>query len=292
VTPAASHRPQRIAIATHPKVNHTGMEATALIQALQKDGAQDIQCASIYNDTLRQKIQQKQFDTVIALGGDGTMLRVARLCAPLDVPVLGINLGHLGFLMAINRQEWDELIPRFMQGDYRVEERMMLRAELLHANKNAGSWDVVNDVVICRGPQVRPIQLTASLDGYPLASYVADGLIVATPTGSTAYALAAGGPILPPNLRNILVVPIAPHRSLEKAIILNPDQRVTVTMEDGDRGVVSVDGQAPQSMEHGDHVVVSVNIHSARFIRLRGEGQYFKNLSNLLVKNPSVGDIP
>jgi NAD+ kinase len=121
---------------------------------------------------------------------------------------------------------------------------------------------------------------------------VADGLIVATPTGSTAYALAAGGPILPPNLRNILVVPIAPHRSLEKAIILNPDQRVTVTMEDGDRGVVSVDGQAPQSMEHGDHVVVSVNIHLARFIRLRGEGQYFRNLSNLLVKNPSVGDIP
>lgn len=290
--PAASKHPQRIAIATHPKVNRTGSEATELLQILQKEGAQDVQCASVYNDTLRQKIQQKQFDTVIALGGDGTMLRVARLCAPLDIPVLGINLGHLGFLMAIDRQEWDELLPRFMQGNYRVEERMMLRAELLHANKNAGSWDVVNDVVVCRGPQVRPIQLTASLDGYSLASYVADGLIVATPTGSTAYALAAGGPILPPNLRNILIVPIAPHRSMEKAIILDEEQHVTIGMEGGDRGVVSVDGQTPQAMEDGDRVVVTVNSHSARFIRLRGEEHYFRNLTNVLVKNPSFGDNP
>jgi len=139
------------------------------------------------------------------------MMRAARLAAPSAVPVLGINLGHFGFLMEIQRQEWDTLLPKFIRGEYFIEKRVLLNTELIRNNKSLGNWLAVNDA----GCQPRSrwcilIQVAAKVEGYDLASYVADGLIVATSTGSTAYALAVGGPILPPDLRNILIVPIAP----------------------------------------------------------------------------------
>ena len=120
--------PKRIAVSIHPDYTVNGEEVRPLIRLLTQLGAKDLFVASVHDPSLKQALVDDKFDVVIALGGDGTMLRTARLCAPADTPVLGINLGHFGFLMAIQRDEWNELLPRFMQGDYRIEERMMLEA--------------------------------------------------------------------------------------------------------------------------------------------------------------------
>ncbi len=109
--------------------------------------------------------------------------------------------------MEMGPRNWQEFIPRLFTGEYRLESRMLLEAEHFRGNEKLGAWDVVNEVVVCRGQYVRPVNLAATVDGFPLANYLADGLIVATPTGSTAYSLAVGGPILPPDLRSILIVP-------------------------------------------------------------------------------------
>jgi NAD+ kinase len=148
------------------------------------------------------------------------------LCAPLNVPVLGINAGRFGFLTELQSNNWDKLLPLLLEGKFRIEQRMMLRAEHWRQDQCLGEWDVLNEVVVARGQFVRPVVLKASVDGYRLASYVADGLIVSTPTGSTAYALAVGGPIMPPELRNILIIPVAPHLSIDRAVILPEGVRV------------------------------------------------------------------
>ena len=135
--------------------------------------------------------------------------------------LLGINLGMIGFLMELQRGEWRDYLPRLLKGDYRIEQRMLLRAEHWRTDKPLGSWLAVNEAAVCRGQYVRPIRLKVAADGYPVASYVADGLIVSTPTGSTAYALAAGGPILPPEVRNILLVPLAAHLSPDQSLVLS-----------------------------------------------------------------------
>ena len=270
--------PRRIAISIHPDYKTDGEEVRPLLKILKQHGAKDMFVASVHNPSLKQALLDDKFDVVIALGGDGTMLRTARLCAPADTPVLGINLGHFGFLMAIQRDEWEELLPRFMKGDYRIEERMMLEAVHLRNGKKLDSWHVLNEVVVCRGQYVRPIEVSAAIEKYEVARYLADGLIAATPTGSTAYALAVGGPILPPTLRNFLIIPVAPHRSLERAIILPEHSVVTVTVHTTHDVVLSVDGQAPVNMESGDQVTVSANQHVVKFIQFHDPGTFYHKL--------------
>ena len=148
------------------------------------------------------------------------MLRAGHLGGPCNIPILGINMGHFGFLMEVRQPQWHDFLGRLLLGDFWLEKRMMLCAEQWRGDQKLGAWDVLNEVVVTRGQVVRPVQLTTSIDGRFLTTYVADGLIAATATGSTGYALAAGGPILPPELRNILLVPVAPHLSIDRAIVL------------------------------------------------------------------------
>ena len=211
--------PQRIAIVGHPSLEGAMEEAREVDAYLASQGIAT-SYGSLYDETLRQRIETREFDMVITLGGDGTLLKVGHLVAPLGVPVMGINMGHFGFLYEIQRTEWRSVLSLLLKGDYWLEKRMMLRAEHWHKGEMDGPWEVLNDVVVARGRVVRPVQLTAHVDGILLASFVADGLIASTATGSTAYALAAGGPILPPELRNILIMPVAPHLSVDRAVIL------------------------------------------------------------------------
>ena len=136
------------------------------------------------------------------------MLRAGHLCGPHNVPILGINMGRFGFLMEIRQDGWRASLERLLNGDFWFEKRMMLSAEQVRDNQVLGEWDVVNETVVSRGSYVRPVQMEVNVDNRFLATYVADGMIAFTPTGSTAYALAAGGPILPPELRTILLVPV------------------------------------------------------------------------------------
>ena len=258
-----------------------------IAQFLKEQGAEVRGLGAIYERPLRQSIAAKAFDALIVLGGDGTMLRASHLCASAGIPILGVNLGSFGFLMELKPQEWKTFLPRLLEGDYRLENHMLLQAEHLRGEESRENWLVVNDVVVCRGQYVRPIRLEAEVDGAHMASYVADGVIASTPTGSTAYALAAGGAILPPELRNILIVPVAPHLSPDQPIILSEGARVTFRVHTSHQAVVSVDGHMPVTLEDGDCVRVSSSELNSLFIRFREPGYFYSNLNRFLEQNPS-----
>lgn len=283
--------PKRIAIASHPALSEATNESEKVAQFLKDAGVKSVMHASLYDETLRDEVQAGEFDLLIALGGDGTMLRAGHLCGPIDVPVLGVNVGHIGFLIEVRRDQWRKYLRRLLDGDYRLEERMMLKAEHWRGDDCLGIWEVVNEVVVCRGRYVRPVQLHAQVDGYLLASYVADGLIAATPTGSTAYALAVGGPIMPPELRNILVIPVAPHLSLDRAIILSQGVNVSIRVNSNHEAVFSIDGHSPTLMEDDDEVKVSASKHQFKFVRFEEAGYFYRNIAQYMEQNPITGEM-
>ncbi|HET7009759.1 MAG TPA: NAD(+)/NADH kinase [Anaerolineales bacterium] len=281
--------PHRIAIGVHPKMPEAFDLAKTIAGFLEARGLTCTQ-GSLYEDRLRRSVIEGGADLLIVLGGDGTMLRGGHLVAPYDVPILGINLGRLGFLIETQRDEWPQALEHILAGDYRLEPRMTIRARHFPAAGGVGgSWDVINECVMGRGQTVRPVRLTAEIDGRYLTTYVADALIAATPTGSTAYALAAGGPILPPTLRNILLMPVAPHLSFDRAVVLHEGSWVRMTVYSDHEALLSVDGQAPVPLADGDAVEVRAGEHSVAFVRLQDPGGFYRNLTSRMNQNSSGG---
>jgi NAD+ kinase len=280
---------KRIAIVGHQTLPDTEKISVAIAAFLNEKGI-ETQHGYLDDEAIYQKVKQGEFDLLIALGGDGTMLRAGHLGGPSDVPVLGINLGRFGFLTEIERDQWREFLTRMMAGDYWLEKRMMLYAEHWRADSLLGKWDVLNEVVVSRGQIIHPIHISAYVDGRFLTTYVADALIAATPTGSTAYALAAGGPILPPELRNILLVPVAPHLSLDRAIVLAEGSSVSITIEVDHQAVFSVDGQTPIGLTNDDRVNVYASPHVVKFVRFQDPGYFYRNLTPHMSTNPSTGN--
>ena len=264
-------------------------ESKLVAQALRELGVSRVVALPVSNEGLRSELQAGAFDLMIALGGDGTMLRAVHLSAPQGMPVLGINFGHFGFLIEVQREAWRHKLPDLLAGRYWVEERMMLTSEHWRGDRRLGTWQVLNEAVVARGQIVRPIVVTAHIDGFELASYVADGLLVATATGSTAYALAVGGPIMPPDLRNMLIVAIAPHLSVDRAVILPEGAQVRLGVQTTHQAVLSVDGHPPVYLENSDEVRVAASDHTARFIRFEDRGYFYRNLTRYMEKNPSAG---
>jgi NAD+ kinase len=281
---------KRVVVLSHPKVPQAQEEAARIAASLTERGVQASH-GLIYDENLNRQIQDHRFDLMVALGGDGTLLRAGHLAGPYDLPILGINLGRFGFLAEIHGNHWHKILPRLLEGDYRLERRMTLCIEHIRDEKRLGSWDVLNEVVVTRGQYIRPIHLVTEVDGRHLTTYVADALIASTPTGSTAYALAAGGPILPPELRNILLVPVAPHLSLERAIVLAEGSWVGIEVRTDHEAVFSVDGQAAIPMNDGDRVTARAGKHIVKFIRFQDPGYFYRNLTPHMNQNPSVGHI-
>ena len=259
-----------------------------VVSFLENRGASITAIGAIPDKDLRQRVKKKEFDALLVLGGDGTMLRASHLCASAKLPIVGINLGSFGFLMELQRDNWGEYLPKLLTGEYRIEERMLLQAEHFKKETSRGSWLVVNDVVVCRGQHVRPIRLDAEVNGYHMASYVADGLIAATPTGSTAYALAAGGAILPPDTRNIIVVPVAPHLSPGQSIVLGEGANVKIRVTTTHQAVFSVDGHIPVIMDDGDFVQVDASDLNSHYIRFHDPGYFYRTLNRFMEQNPSL----
>ncbi len=280
---------KRIAIVGHQKLPDMEKEANAIAAYLNEKGVESLS-GFLYDEAFYRQVKAGEFDVLIALGGDGTMLRAGHLGGPSDVPILGINLGRFGFLTEIAREQWKEFIDRILTGDYRLEKRMMLAAEQWRGDELLGKWDVLNEVVVSRGQIIRPVHITAHVDGRYLTTYVADALIAATPTGSTAYALAAGGPILPPELRNILLVPVAPHLSLDRAIVLAEGSSVSISVLVDHQVVFSVDGQVPINLTEDDRVNVYASPHVVKFIRFQDPGYFYRNLTPHMSQNPSTGN--
>jgi len=283
--------PKRIAITVHPAQKDSFPIAEQIKRFFDEHGAEETIWAPIYDETLRRRVCNRDFELMVALGGDGTMLRAGHLCAPVNVPILGINAGRFGFLMEIQKESWQDELPKLLNGQYWLEKRMMLHVSHLRGEKKLGTWEVLNEAVVCRGQMVRPITLKAWVDGHYLTSYLADGLIAATPTGSTAYALAVNGPIMPPELRNILIVPVAPHLSVDRSVILSEGAKVTIEAYTSHQAVLSVDGQSPVPLKDGDKITVEVSENSVYFIRLRDPGYFYENLTKFMKLNPVVGDV-
>lgn len=263
-------------------------EAAAVDEFLKNNGAHILANCPFQDKKLNECLATEKVDVFIALGGDGSMLSASHLCAKAKVPILGINMGSFGFLMELQKYDWRSYLPRLLKGDYRKEDRMMLQAELWHGSALKQSWEVVNEVVVCRGKEVKPVHLFASVNGYAMSSYVADGLIVSTPTGSTAYALAAGGAIMPPELRNMLIVPVAPHLSLDRAIILSEGSSVTITTGNQHEVVLSADGHEATPLAKDDFVRVNSSPNNISFIRFHDPGYFYRNLNRYIEQNPST----
>lgn len=275
--------PKRIVVAAYPKMPEAFTEAEAMSQYLKEMGM-DAPVGSLYDEELRKRVKKSEFDMLIAVGGDGSVLRAGHLCAPSGVPILGVNLGRLGFLIQVDRKEWRDYFDRLLKGEAWIENRMMLRAEHIRAGESIGVSNALNEAVVGRGQNLRPVRLIAFVDTRQLTSYVADGLIASTPTGSTAYALAAGGPILPPELRNILLVPIAPHLSVDRAVVLSEGASVGILVK-SENAVLSVDGQPPTPLMEDDQVRVTAAEVSAHFVRFGDPGYFYRNLTAHMTEN-------
>ncbi|GAC1449834.1 MAG: NAD(+)/NADH kinase [Ktedonobacterales bacterium] len=218
-------------------------------------------------------------DLVLVLGGDGTILSVARLCAPLSVPLLGINFGRVGFLTELEPDEVDEKLPLYLHGDYWIDERSMLHARVEFGGQQRDLL-ALNDIVLVRGAEPRVVRINIWVDGHPYSTTVADGVIVSTATGSTAYNLAAGGPILHPQVRSAVVTPIAPHLAADRSLILEPTATITLEVAPGSgAAVLSADGQINSDMPIGAQVTVTANRHVTRFLRRRPPTHFYRILT-------------
>jgi NAD+ kinase len=278
---------QHVAVLYHPKIEATRPVAEGIREWLVGRGLDPWMALTWDEKEVRPRMPE--MDLIIVLGGDGSMLRAARMAAGHGVPILGVNMGRVGFLTEVTPDNWRERLPDVFNGDCWIEERMMLRTEAWRGEELLGEYEALNDVVISRGALARVVQLQTEIDGDKLTTYVADGLIVSTPTGSTAYALAVGGPILPPDLRNILVIPIAPHLTLDRAIVLSEGSMVRVHVSTDHQAILTVDGQFAFEMEDGDHIDVHTSEYSSRFIRL-GSRDYFYHLLLERLTPKSPGD--
>lgn len=206
-------------------------------------------------------------DVVVTAGGDGTILRAVRVAAPHSVPILGVNLGRVGFMTELAVADAADRIPAYVEGGHRVEVRMMLQASLLRASgEPAVEVHALNDVVVSRGVVPRLLDIDVSVSGVPLTTYRADGVIVSTATGSTGYALAAGGPTLYPEAREILIQPVAAHMGLQTGLIVPEESVIELTVDSDDAGL-SVDSFTDARLGRGDRVVVRRSPHQARFLR-------------------------
>jgi NAD+ kinase len=221
-------------------------------------------------------------DLIISLGGDGTLLNIAPLVERPDVPILGVNLGGLGFITEVAMDELESVLTKTLEGDYQVEKRMTLKIRVRGKNGKPHEFRVLNDAVIAKGARSRIIDLETYIDDNYLCTYRADGLIISTPTGSTAYSLAAGGPILEPALGAIILTPICPHTLTHRPIVVPSTPTVQVTLRSfGDTVILVPDGQPGVRLNNGDKVEARDYGLPVSLIRLPSRS-YYEILRNKL----------
>jgi NAD+ kinase len=223
-------------------------------------------------------------DVLITLGGDGTMLRAARIGSQYGVPLLGVKLGKVSFLGEVAPDDWQAPLSQMLQGDYWLEERMLLDVRVLRGGQPPinHSYTALNDVVISRGGLARIVSIETWVDQSYMTTYRADGVIVSTPTGCTGYALAAGGPILPPELKNILLIPICAHLSLDRPVVLAQGATVGLQAHADYAPILTVDGQFEIALAEGDRVEVRASTHVCNFVHLQDRAYFYRTLMDRL----------
>ncbi|TYO95616.1 NAD(+)/NADH kinase [Desulfallas thermosapovorans] len=231
----------------------------------------------------------RQVECLVVLGGDGTLLHSARLAAPAGVPIFGVNLGRLGFLTEVDIPRLYEAMECLLAGKYTIEERMMLKASVVRDGLTCAPINGLNDAVIAKGAFARMIVFDAMVDGHLFNTYHADGVIISTPTGSTAYSLSAGGPLVVPKLELMLVTPICPHALWARPLVIAADSEVQVTLRSKQGEVMlTMDGQHGMRLQCGDSVIVRRASHRAKFIKLNNR-TFFDILKEKLKEGDGAG---
>ncbi len=262
----------------HPKLPHSFVLAQQWAAQLEQLGVRAMLVSGW--DEVGIKDRLAGVDLAITLGGDGTILRAARACAPAAVPILGINLGRVGFLSEMSPAEFDA--RAIAENGYWIEERTMLHATLTRDSQLLGEYEALNDIVVGRGELARVIRLATYIDGSLLKTFIADGAIVATATGSTAYVFAAGGPILAPEVKTLVLVPIAPYLSQLRSLVLPEGSRVVFELQTDHHAILTADGQNDVELQNGDQIMVQASHNIARFARLQSRTYFYRTLVDRL----------
>lgn len=271
----------RAGVLYHPKRDDTRLAAERATEILASHGVKATLLPAWDDEAIKAALPSWQL--CITCGGDGTLLRTGRLAAPYAVPQLGINLGRLGFLAELQPEEMETRLPEYLNGDIPVEERSMLRATVRRhvdrahggAHKPPQVFDALNEVLVGRSAVPRVVRVTIAIDGVPFTEVAGDGVLVATATGSTAYSMAAGGPVLWPVLRNLLLNAVCPHVGRFSPVVLAPTSHVEMEVTSGFPASVSIDGQVDVALADKDLVEVVLSPHTARFVRARPPAHFF-----------------
>jgi len=278
---------KRIGIIVKPE----SPDAQALLQELApwlrtqgKDPMLDLPTAALAGETASYSTKDiaTLADMLVVLGGDGTMLAAARLVEGRPIPILGVNAGGLGFLTAVTREEAFTALERVFSKSFSEEERLMLRARVIRRGEEVMGASALNDAVISKGALSHMVQLEISINGQFVTRLRGDGLIVSTPTGSTAYSMAAGGPILNPSVHALILTPICPHTLTNRPIVVPQDVRLEVVLVSKDQGAAATfDGQVGIALQPGDTVEIRASNSKTRLIRFP-DRSYYNMLSNKL----------
>lgn len=281
---ANSHAPIRTVGILYKEHNEDAVVMSErLVSMLQASGREVWRLPGRAHDDMDGRL--KHTDLVVVLGGDGSIISAARVCAPAKAPILGVNFGRVGFLTELEPEEVEEKLPLYLDGDYWVDVRTMLRAEL-ESHGVSHSYTALNDIVVARGAEPHVIRIKIWVDGFEYNTTVADGIIISTATGSTAYNLAAGGPILHPQVRSNVLTPIAPHLVADRSLILEPNAVISLELEAGSDGaVLSADGQINHALSPGDQVQVTNSEFTTNFLRRRAPTHFYRVLSAKLRDN-------
>ena len=271
---------KKVGVLYHPLNQRALTLARKLMQFLETRGVSCWLCSAWEGDSARKQIAGT--DLIVTTGGDGTILRAAQVVAPSAVPIVGINLGKLGFMTELESGEVTEKLPALLAGEGWIDERAMLEAEVTGGDGETSRLYSLNDVVAARGEVARIIYIEAIIDGQPLTTYKADGVIVATATGSTGYSLAAGGPILYPQADEFLLVPILPHLSLGYSLVLPPETVVELRIITTHKATLSIDGHISMPLASGSIITVKHSPAKTRFLRIGDKDYFYSRLERKL----------
>jgi NAD+ kinase len=261
---------KRIGILYHPLRDKARDLGEKLEEVLSSQGVSAWRCSAWDEDKAKPKVAGTEL--ILSIGGDGTILHSVRIVTPLLVPILGINSGKLGFITEIDGNEVLSNLPDLLKGKGWIEERAMLEAQV-----EGKTFHALNDVVL-RAILVRLVNIEAKIDGAALTTYRADGIIVATATGSTGYALASGGPILHPQSKEIVLQPVSCHLGLSHALVLPPQSIVDLKVARREKVVLSIDGQVELPLSDRQHVKVKLSPYIARFLRIHEPPYFYSSL--------------
>jgi len=262
-----AHSSHRVALVVHP----SRQEAKDLaVQARQWWEARSYEVVETdaYADHPEPEVSAGELDFAVSLGGDGTMLRTVQLVVSRGVPVLGVNLGSLGYLTQIEPRGIEQAFSRLVAGDFAIEERMTLDVTVDAPGKTTSPYVVLNEVSVEKTGPGHTIRLGVSIDEHPFLVFVADGIVLSTPTGSTAYNLSLRGPIVSPQLRAIVVTPVSPHMLFDRSLVLSPEEIVRLEVLNERPAVLVVDGATVDNIEVDTAVIVKAGAHAARIVHL------------------------